>query len=164
MSLSPEQSIVVIPTIRLYSNFKERFNDFLLSPIKLYTIYYECIETGRRIPTVFSVCSLAPLIQQTTNKIVHRPSFVGDNRDARSWLHWCTLWISECHRIVKPGGYFLRFSDWWQLPAASDALQFGNFTWRVQLPGIKLKDLEHHTRDNGKRIFKFVTHSLLLRR
>jgi len=68
--------------------------------------------------------------QQTNNKIVHRPSFPGDNRDARSWLHWCTLWISECHRIVKPGGYFLMFSDWRQLPAASDAIQFGNFTWR----------------------------------
>lgn len=68
--------------------------------------------------------------QQTTNKIVNRPTFAGDNRDARSWLHWCTLWISECHRIVKPGGYFLMFSDWRQLPLASDAIQFGEFIWR----------------------------------
>lgn len=67
--------------------------------------------------------------QQTGTKII-RPSFVGDNRDTRSWLHWCTLWISECYRIVKPGGYFLMFSDWRQAPTASDALQFGNFTWR----------------------------------
>lgn len=68
--------------------------------------------------------------QQTSNKIVRRPSFYGDNRDGRSWLHWCTLWISECHRILKTGGYFLMFSDWRQLPAASDAIQFGNLIWR----------------------------------
>jgi site-specific DNA-methyltransferase (adenine-specific) len=40
------------------------------------------------------------------------------------------MWISECHRILKPGGYFLMFSDWRQLPMASDALQFGNIIWR----------------------------------
>jgi site-specific DNA-methyltransferase (adenine-specific) len=68
--------------------------------------------------------------QQSTNKVIHRPSFYGDNRDCRSWLHWCTMWISECHRILKPGGYFLMFSDWRQVPTASDAIQFGNIIWR----------------------------------
>ncbi|MDR1701323.1 MAG: site-specific DNA-methyltransferase [Sporomusaceae bacterium] len=67
--------------------------------------------------------------QQTSVKLV-RPSFPGDAKDARSWLHWCTLWIAECHRITKEGGYFLMFSDWRQLPLASDALQFGDFIWR----------------------------------
>lgn len=45
-------------------------------------------------------------------------------------MHWCTLWISECNRITKDGGYFLMFSDWRQLPLASDALQFGDYVWR----------------------------------
>lgn len=67
--------------------------------------------------------------QQSGSKIT-RLSFPGDNRDARSWLHWCTMWIEECHRVLKNGGYFLMFSDWRQLPLASDALQFGNLIWR----------------------------------
>lgn len=66
---------------------------------------------------------------QTGTKIT-RPSFVGDNKDARSWLHWCILWLTECYRITRKGGYILMFSDWRQMPLASDALQFGEFTWR----------------------------------
>ena len=40
------------------------------------------------------------------------------------------LWLSECARIVKPGGYALTFCDWRQLPLATDALQAGGFVWR----------------------------------
>lgn len=58
------------------------------------------------------------------------PNFYGDNRDGRSWLYWCALWISECHRVMRPGGYFLSFTDWRQLPRATDALQIGGFVWR----------------------------------
>ena len=47
---------------------------------------------------------------QTGTKIV-RPSFVGDNKDARSWLHWCILWLTECYRVTNKGGYILMFSD-----------------------------------------------------
>lgn len=68
--------------------------------------------------------------EQSTNKIIHRLDFAGDNKDARSWLRCCILWISECHRVLKEGGYFLMFSDWRQLPLASDALQFGEMAWR----------------------------------
>jgi len=84
--------------------------------------------------------------QQTGTKLV-RPSFAGDNKDARSWLHWCTLWISECNRITKKGGYFLMFSDWRQLPLASDALQFGDYVWRGIVDGIKRSVQELHTKD-----------------
>ena len=59
-----------------------------------------------------------------------RESFSGDNRDGRSWCFWVTLWISECLRLVKEGGYLLMFTDWRQLPLASDALQAGGFVWR----------------------------------
>lgn len=68
--------------------------------------------------------------EQTNNKFVHRPNFAGDVKDTRAWLCWCNLWISECHRILKDGGYFLMFSDWRQLPTASDALQIGDIIWR----------------------------------
>lgn len=56
--------------------------------------------------------------------------FDGDSRDQRSWTYWCSLWVSECYRIARPSAYFLTFTDWRQLPATSDALQAGGFTWR----------------------------------
>lgn len=58
------------------------------------------------------------------------PDFQGDNRDQRSYLFWCTLWIDECARILKPGGYFLSFADWRQLPLMTDAVQAGGIMWR----------------------------------
>lgn len=88
--------------------------------------------------------------EQTGNKIVHRPTFMGDNKDARSWLHWCILWISECHRILKPGGYFLMFSDWRQLPNATDALQMGEMAWR----GIVAWDKTEGSRAPHKGYFR----------
>ena len=59
-----------------------------------------------------------------------RPSFTGDNRDARSYAFWLTLWLSEGRRIMKPGGYVMVFSDWRQLPTMTDAIQAAGFTWR----------------------------------
>ena len=59
-----------------------------------------------------------------------RASFSGDNRDTRSWSYWSVLWLSECLRIVKESGYILMFTDWRQLPTATDAIQAGGFVWR----------------------------------
>lgn len=56
--------------------------------------------------------------------------FMGDNRDQRSWCYWNALWLSECHRIVRLGGYAGLFADWRQVPAATDSLQAGGFIWR----------------------------------
>lgn len=47
-----------------------------------------------------------------------RPTFGGDARDQRSFGFWASLWLTECRRLVRPGGYALVFSDWRQLPAA----------------------------------------------
>lgn len=63
--------------------------------------------------------------------------FHGDNRDARSWAYWMTLWLSEAARVVKPGGICALFTDWRQLPAATDALQAGGWVWRGVVPWIK---------------------------
>jgi len=64
------------------------------------------------------------------DQCVERPSFSGDNRDGRSWCYWMALWLSECHRIVRPGGHALMFCDWRMLPLATDAFQSGGFVWR----------------------------------
>lgn len=59
-----------------------------------------------------------------------RESFVGDNRDQRSFGWWCTLWLNQAYERVKFGGYCMVFSDWRQLPLMTDILQAGHFTWR----------------------------------
>ena len=58
------------------------------------------------------------------------PTFSGDSRDQRSYLVWCSLWMSECWRVLRPGGYFLSFTDWRQLPVTTDAIQVGGIFWR----------------------------------
>jgi site-specific DNA-methyltransferase (adenine-specific) len=57
-------------------------------------------------------------------------NFSGDSRDQRSYLVWCALWIDECVRVLKPGGYFMTFTDWRQLPVMTDAVQVGGVFWR----------------------------------
>lgn len=58
------------------------------------------------------------------------PTFSGDNRDAPSWAFWCVLWLTECVRVVKPGGLVLLFSDWRQLPLATNVVQAAGAIWR----------------------------------
>lgn len=73
---------------------------------------------------------------QTGTKI-SRPTFVGDGRDARSWCHWCALWLSLCLDVLEPDGYVLMFTDWRQLPLATDAFQFAGANWRGIVPWDK---------------------------
>jgi site-specific DNA-methyltransferase (adenine-specific) len=56
--------------------------------------------------------------------------FSGDCRDQRGYLRWCTLWLGECLRIVKPGGVCVVFTDWRQLPITTDAIMLGGWVWR----------------------------------
>lgn len=65
------------------------------------------------------------------------PEFPGDNRDQRSWTLWCTLWLTECHRITVPGGSLLMATDWRQLPAATDAIQAAGWTWAGIVTWVK---------------------------
>ncbi|MEO7778481.1 MAG: site-specific DNA-methyltransferase [Fibrobacteria bacterium] len=63
--------------------------------------------------------------------------FSGDNRDQRGHLFWCTLWLSECRRLLKPGAPVVLFTDWRQLPICTDILQAGGFIWRGIVPWDK---------------------------
>lgn len=56
--------------------------------------------------------------------------FAGDQRDQRGHFAWCVLWLSECLRVVRPGGALLCFSDWRQAPTFSDALQCAGWSWK----------------------------------
>lgn len=57
-------------------------------------------------------------------------SFAGDSRDQRAWSGWVSAWTFAALRATRPGGHAFLFSDWRQLPTATDAVQFGGWTWR----------------------------------
>lgn len=73
----------------------------------------------------------------TNNVSGQGTDFTGDNRDQRAYAYWCSLWLGECLRIVKPGGIAALFTDWRQLPATTDALQAGGWVWRGLVPWFK---------------------------
>lgn len=56
--------------------------------------------------------------------------FSGDNRDQRSFAHWSALWLGAAREITRAEGLIGVFTDWRQLPATSDAVQAGGWTWR----------------------------------
>jgi site-specific DNA-methyltransferase (adenine-specific) len=67
---------------------------------------------------------------QTSTTRKSYADFSGDNRDQRSWMIWCELWMHECLRVVRPGGVLCSFCDWRQLPALTDAMQLAGWIWR----------------------------------
>lgn len=72
-----------------------------------------------------------------TGTQLSRPEFDGDNRDQRGWAFWSSLWLAELKRVVVPGGLLFMFTDWRQLPTASDVLQAGGWVWRGIIPWNK---------------------------
>ena len=69
--------------------------------------------------------------------------FSGDNRDQRSFLAWCTLWMNAARHAAIPGAAFVSFIDWRQLPTLTDAVQAGGWVWRGiatwHKPGIRMQ-------------------------
>lgn len=63
--------------------------------------------------------------------------FSGDNRDQRSFILWCSIWMDELRRVTKPGAVIGCFTDWRQLPAMTDALQLAGLVWRGVVPWVK---------------------------
>ena len=77
----------------------------------------------------------AKYVMEGTEKT--HPEFYGDNRDQRSFAFWASLWLAECWRVTKPGGFLLCFTDWRQLPTMTDAIQAGGWVWRGIVPWDK---------------------------
>ena len=72
-----------------------------------------------------------------------RPEFSGDNRDQRSYLSWCSLWLQEALLRANEGAHSLIFTDWRQLPTTVDAIQCGGWVFRGigtwWKPGIRMQ-------------------------
>lgn len=87
--------------------------------------------------------------QQTTTKYVnsdtaaYRPEFAGDNRDQRSFLVWCSMWLNGARQASEQGAVLASFIDWRQLPTMTDAVQAGGWVWRGLgtwwKPGIRMQ-------------------------
>ena len=52
----------------------------------------------------------------------YRPEFAGDNRDQRSFLAWCALWMNASRNASIPSAVLCSFIDWRQLPVLTDAV------------------------------------------
>ena len=60
----------------------------------------------------------------TTKKNCPFPDFYGDAKDQRAWMKWTADWLTECHRVAKDGAVICILTDWRQIPALTDALQW----------------------------------------
>jgi site-specific DNA-methyltransferase (adenine-specific) len=74
---------------------------------------------------------------QETAEDQGRDDFHGDNKDQRSFITWCSLWMAEAHRVADDGAIMAVFIDWRQLPAMTDAIQCGGWVWRGIVPWNK---------------------------
>jgi site-specific DNA-methyltransferase (adenine-specific) len=66
----------------------------------------------------------------SSDTFTYRPDFAGDNRDQRSFLVWCSMWMGQARAISQPGAPLCCFTDWRQLPTFTDAAQCAGWTWR----------------------------------
>ncbi|GAA1015915.1 methyltransferase [Acrocarpospora pleiomorpha] len=78
----------------------------------------------------------------------------GDNRDQRSYTLWLSLVLIECLRVSRDGASLLVFTDFRQLPATSDALQIGGWTWRGIVPWRK--PISRPQRDGFRRECEYI--------
>ncbi len=118
------------------------------------TLYHgDCFELLHNLSGVGAVITDPPYssggafrsdrTQQTSVKYVnsdtaaYRPEFAGDNRDQRSFLAWCSLWLNAARKASTPGAPVACFIDWRQLPVMTDAVQAGGWIWRGIAPWSK---------------------------
>lgn len=75
---------------------------------------------------------------QTDSKSGHAlEAFSGDTRDSFGYWFWCSVWLGESMRVLKPGGIAALFTDWRQLPATVGGIQSGGYVWRGIVPWHK---------------------------
>ena len=67
---------------------------------------------------------------QNSDVIKVLPSFTGDNRDQRSFLCWCSMWLMHARSACVNGAVVCVFCDWRQLPTMTDAVQCAGWIWR----------------------------------
>lgn len=108
----PEASCDVLLTDPPYSSGGIFRSDRQLSPDQKYRGWSQNADGSSRAPT---------------NEY---GTFGGDSRDQRSFMAWVSAWSWASLNATRPGGVAFMFTDWRQLPAVTDAMQCGGWTWR----------------------------------
>ncbi len=65
-----------------------------------------------------------------TKDICPLTDFEGDSLDQRSWARFMAEWLREARAKCVAGAPLCVFSDWRQLPALTDAIQWAGWCWR----------------------------------
>jgi site-specific DNA-methyltransferase (adenine-specific) len=111
LSAMPASSVDVLLTDPPYSSGGMFRGDRVKQPDEKYRGWSQC-DVGSRKPTA------------------EYGSFGGDTRDQRTWIRWCAAWGVESLRTVRVGGSCFLFTDWRQLPATTDLIQYSGWTWQ----------------------------------
>lgn len=74
----------------------------------------------------------------STKRACPFPDFVGDQLDARSWLHMMADVLEMARVHCHDGAVLVVFCDWRQMPLLSDAIQWAGWTWRGTIVWDKL--------------------------
>lgn len=87
--------------------------------------------------------TLAKYVNSGSQSRAELTDFGGDNRDQRSFMAWCTLWMTAARLRSLPGAALVSFIDWRQLPTLTDSVQAGGWVWRGlstwHKPGIRMQ-------------------------
>ena len=73
-----------------------------------------------------------------TKKACPFPDFMGDQMDARSWLHMMADVLALARVQCHDGAVLVVFCDWRQIPLLTDAVQWAGWQWRGTLVWDKL--------------------------
>lgn len=112
LSQLPEGSVDVLLTDPPYSSGGMFRSDRSIDPTQKYRGWSQNADGSSKAPTS------------------EYGTFAGDSRDQRSFSAWVSAWSFAALRAVTPGGSAFVFTDWRQLPTATDAVQMGGWTWR----------------------------------
>ena len=78
-----------------------------------------------------------------TRCMEYRPEFSNDHFDQRTYMLWTEAWLRLIKKSCSSGAVFLSFTDWRQLPALTDCMQFAGWSWRNLAtwwkPGIRMQ-------------------------
>lgn len=74
------------------------------------------------------------------------PDFEGDAMDQRAWTRWMTELLRAARMRCVEGAVLCTFTDWRQLPALTDAVQWAGWCWR----GVAVWDKRNSRPQRGR--------------
>ena len=110
----PSGSVDAVVTDPPYSS-GGKFRSEIIRPTNEKYNGFTCDDNGSRKPSAFY------------------SAFSGDNKDGRLFMAWSKDWMDAAFQLAKDGAYFACTTDWRQLPAVTDAMQYANWSWRGML-------------------------------